>query len=175
MKNKNKNPLLESLKKKIKGTLEDYRHSIIFHRYPDHLFDNVKYFVMFIGYAHSGHSLIGAFLDAHPNMVVSNELHALPLFAKYNYDKYKIYKLILDNSIKCATDQDRTNTGYNYYIPNLYQGKFENLEVIGDKKGGASAVYNLKHPEVMERLVKLFGPSLKVIQVIRNPYDNISA
>ena len=57
---------------------------------------------------------------------------------------------------KCAASKDRTNTGYNYYTPNLYQGKFEKLEVIGDKKGGATAVYNLKHPEVMDNIIKLF-------------------
>jgi hypothetical protein len=130
---------------------------------------------MFIGYAHSGHSVVGAILDAHPNMIIANELHALPKFKRYKYDKNKIFKLIMDNSRKSASNQDRTNTGYNYYIPNLYQGKFENLEVIGDKKGGASSVYNLKHPEVLENLIKIFGTSLKLIHVVRNPYDNISA
>lgn len=167
--------IFKRLNKKIKDQIDEYRKSVIFRRYPAQLFDNVRYYVMFIGYAHSGHSLVGALLDAHPNMVVANELHALPLFKKYNYDKYKIFKLVMDNSVKCAAMQDRTNTGYNYYIPNLYQGKYERLEVVGDKKGGATAVYNLKYPEVMDNLIKLLGSSLKVIHVVRNPYDNISA
>jgi len=155
--------------------LEELRNYLIFSRYSDRLFDDVKYYTMFIGYAHSGHSVVGAILDAHPNMIIANELHALPKFKRYKYVKNKIFKLILDNSRKSASNQDRTNTGYNYYIPNLYQGKFENLEVIGDKKGGASSVYNLKHPEVLENLIKIFGTSLKLIHVVRNPYDNISA
>jgi hypothetical protein len=169
------NKLFKQLEKKVKSIVEDHKHSVIFNKYPDDIFKDVKYYVMFIGYAHSGHSLIGALLDAHPNMIISNELHALPLFANYNYDKYKIFKLILDNSIRCAAIKDRTNTGYNYYIPNLYQGKFEKLEVIGDKKGGATAVHNLKHPEVMDNIIKLCGSSLKIIHVLRNPYDNITA
>lgn len=168
-------PLPKKWDKKMNSLIEKYRHSFIFYRYSDRLFQNVRFYMMFLGYAHSGHSLVGALLDAHPNMIVSNELHALPLFEKYHYDKYKIFKLILDNSIQCAKKQERINTGYNYYIPILYQGTYKKLEVIGDKKGGASSVYTMKHPGTMEHLISVLGTSLKVIHVIRNPYDNISA
>jgi hypothetical protein len=101
------NKLFKQLGKKVKSIVEDRKHSAIFNKYPDDIFNDVKYYVMFIGYAHSGHSLIGALLDAHPNMIISNELHALPLFANYNYDKYKIFKLILDNSIRLRTGRIR--------------------------------------------------------------------
>lgn len=139
------------------------------------IFADVKYYLMFMGYAHSGHSVVGAILDAHPKMIVANELHALPKFAEYDYDKDKIFELILENSREMARQGARTNTGYNYNIPDLYQGRFERLEVIGDKKGGASAVYHSRHPEVLDRVIALLGPALKVVHVVRNPYDNISA
>jgi hypothetical protein len=139
------------------------------------LFSDIKYYAMFMGYAHSGHSVVGAVLDAHPNMVIANELHALPKFAENNYDVEPVFEMILENSRAMARHGSRTNTGYNYNIPSLFQGRFERLEVIGDKKGGASAVHHSRHPQVLYRLIQQLGPRLKVLHVVRNPYDNISA
>lgn len=36
------------------------------------LYNGVQTFLFFIGYARSGHSLIGAVLDAHPEIIISN-------------------------------------------------------------------------------------------------------
>ena len=163
----------------MKGTYDGVRGALgltrLAWRYPKHMFADVKYYAMFMGYAHSGHSVVGAILDAHPNMVIANELHALREFHHHEFNKYKIFRLIMENSRTMADKNLRKNTGYNYNIPNLYQGRFERLEVIGDKKGGASSVYCQKHPEVFETIIRMFGSSLKVIHVVRNPYDNISA
>ncbi|MBD3307302.1 sulfotransferase [candidate division KSB3 bacterium] len=150
-------------------------HQKILAKYPDSVFDHVKYYVLFIGHGRSGHSLVGAILDAHPNIVIANELHALPLFTLYNYATRKIFKLILDRALEGASYQGWNNTGYNYNLPGLYQGSYEQLEVIGDKKGGGSVRYCLKHPEILDELIRYLGPILKVIYVVRNPYDCLSA
>ncbi len=155
--------------------MKNFEHSFIFNKYPNKLFDTVKYYVMFVGHGHSGHSLVGAILDAHPNIVISNELHVLPLFEQYGYDKLKVFKLILDNSINRALAQGWNNTGYTYNIPELYQGRYEKLSVLGDKKAGGTIRYSLEHPEVLNNLLSQFADSLKLIYVIRNPYDVISA
>jgi len=143
--------------------------------YPDSLFDQVKCYAMFIGHARSGHSLVGAILDAHPNIVIANELHALPLFQRYDCDRLKVFKLILAWS-QNATDQDRwARDFYNYRIDGLFQGRYQALEVIGDKKGGASTRYFLNHPRFARRFIQEMGALLRIILVIRNPYDTISA
>ena len=36
------------------------------------LYNGVQTFLFFVGYARSGHSLIGAVLDAHPEIIISN-------------------------------------------------------------------------------------------------------
>ena len=38
--------------------------------------ESLKYYCMFIGYPSSGHSVVGAFIDAHRNAIVSHELNA---------------------------------------------------------------------------------------------------
>ena len=38
--------------------LQEARHRWIFMKYNDRLFDDLKNYVMFIGYAHSGHSVV---------------------------------------------------------------------------------------------------------------------
>ena len=167
--------ILQKVKGAWGGALQALEMARVSLRYPKHIFADVKYYAMFMGYAHSGHSVVGALLDAHPRMVIANELHALRELHYHEFDKYKLFRLILENSRIMAVKKVRTNTGYNYNIPHLYQGRFEKLEVIGDKKGGASSVYHHRHPEVLETLIRIFGPTLKVIHVVRNPYDNISA
>ena len=43
----------------------------------DSQIDGVERFVLFIGHARSGHSIIGSMMDAHPNMVISHEFQVL--------------------------------------------------------------------------------------------------
>lgn len=167
--------ILKKAKVKYGGARQALEIAAFSLRYPKHIFANVRYFVIFMGNAHSGHSVVGALLDAHPRMVIANELHALRELHCNECDKYRLFRLILENSRMMSTKKIRTNTGYNYNIPHFYQGRFERLEVIGDKKGGASSVYYRRHPEVLEKLIQIFGSTLKVIHVVRNPYDNISA
>ena len=40
-------------------------------------FAGIGSFLMFVGHPRSGHSLVGALIDAHPNAVVAHELDAL--------------------------------------------------------------------------------------------------
>ncbi len=40
---------------------------------PKHVIDGVEKFVFFLGWARSGHSIVGSLMDAHPNMVIANE------------------------------------------------------------------------------------------------------
>ncbi len=40
-------------------------------------FKEVKYFVQFMSFPRSGHSLIGSILDAHPQAIISHELNSM--------------------------------------------------------------------------------------------------
>ena len=132
---------------------------------PDH-------FALFIGYPRSGHSLVGSLLDAHPHITLAHELHALrqvrrgvPPDALRRYIRY--------NAIGYA-QFGRSQTGYSYEVPGQYQGFTGDSRVLGDKKGGGSAGYLRKHPELLQRLEDGLECPLRFVHVVRNPFDNIA-
>ncbi len=135
-------------------------------------FKSVDKYCMFIGYPRSGHSIVGSLLDAHPNIVMANELNALELFKK-GINKREIYYYLLQNSRKNAT-LGRQQTGYSYEVPHQWQGKFQSIKVIGDKKGGTSSRMIREYPEILDILLQQLDVPVKFIHVTRNPYDNIS-
>ncbi len=137
-------------------------------------FTHINSYVFFIGYPRSGHSLIGSLLDAHQEMVISNELNSLYFFHK-NYFRHQIFYFILRNSINHAK-AGRSNSDYNYKVPEQWQGTYKNIICIGDKKGGKSSAI-LGEPNYLDLLNKIENISqtkLKIIHVIRNPFDNVS-
>ena len=106
--------------------------------------NKVKNFVLFIGYPRSGHSIVGALLDAHPHVVISHELCVLQTWRtsrkeKKKYSKYDMFKEILKNTEKTLKghgfrSMNLTRKYYTLNVPGLYQGKYENyIQVIGDK------------------------------------------
>lgn len=136
-------------------------------------FGNVKTYCMFIGYSRSGHSIIGSILDAHLNIVIGHELDALKFVGK-GFSKNQIFSLLLDSS-KQFTKNKRIWEGYSYLVPNQWHSTFDQLLVIGDKKG-QSTVRRLKQDfKTFDKLqAKLKNIDIKFIHVYRNPYDNIA-
>lgn len=135
-------------------------------------FKDVEKYCIFVGYQRSGSSLIGALLDAHPNAVIAHELNVMRYF-KAKFNKNQIYYLLQKNSEEYAA-QGRNWSGYSYQVPNQWQGKFEKIKIIGDKKAALSAIEISKHPELLEQIRKTVKVPLKVIHIMRNPYDNIT-
>ncbi len=133
-------------------------------------FEAVKTFVFFVGYPRSGHSLVGALLDAHPSAVVSHELNALELL-RQGASRNQLFGSILAKSRYFHSTGNRWS-GYSYRVDGLYQGRFQRLDVIGDKKGGGSSRLFAECPELIDRLRDL-GCTIKVIHIVRNPWDNI--
>jgi len=137
-----------------------------------HLFDTVERYCMFIGYARSGHTLIGSLLDAHPGAVIANELDALRYVAG-GLDRRQLFATIADNA-RAAAEAGRMQTGYSYHVPNQHQGRCESPRVIGDKKGGVSTRRLAADPALLTTLATLVGVPIKVLHVTRNPFDNIA-
>ena len=135
-----------------------------------HRFDDVQTFCMFIGYPRSGHTLVGSLLDAHRHIVTGLELDALR-YVKFGFSRRQLFSLLAENSERHA-EQGRQWTGYSYQVPNQWQGRVEKLQVIGDKRGGDSSRRLAKDFSLFEKLRLLVGVPLKVVHVVRNPYDN---
>jgi hypothetical protein len=135
-------------------------------------FEQIEAFCLFIGYPKSGHSLVGALLDAHPNIVIAHELDCLRcLRAGLNRDL--IFSLLLE--ISGDFDRERHSwNGFSYHVDNQWQGRFQQLKVIGDKKGGGSSIQFLQYPRLLDRLYLTLGLPVKFIHITRHPRDNIA-
>lgn len=135
-----------------------------------HLFDGVETFVMFIGYPRSAHTLVGFLLDAHPNIVVASQTSGLK-YLKHGFTKEQLFYVMLQNSQRVAKI-GRGQRPYSYQVPNQWQGRFQNLKIIGDSTG----LTRLRRtPTLLSFLKRRLGRvELKLIHCIRNPYDNIS-
>lgn len=135
-------------------------------------FRQVNTYCMFIGYPRSGHSLIGFLLDAHPNITISHELGALK-YIHAGFKRTQLFQLIRENS-QAITAAGCKPGAYAYAVPHQWQGKAESLKVIGDKQGQGAALRLQARPWLLDRLRHTLGLPLKIIHVVRNPYDNIS-
>lgn len=65
--------------------------------------------------------------------------------------------------------------GYSYAVAGQWQGRFDTLEVIGDKSKSAQAVtWITSRPALLEELVRVTRTRIRMMHVIRNPYDTIA-
>ncbi|MEL7221409.1 MAG: sulfotransferase [Bacteroidota bacterium] len=154
---------------KIKCYLRSLPGLLAYNRYQD-----LEAYLMFIGYPRSGHSLLGSLLDAHPDMVIAHELDALYYF-KARYHAYQIYHLILEKAYQ-FTAEGRQWMGYDYNVPGQWHGRYRKLKVIGDKSGGRSSrrMKRPKGPNHLQKVIRYTGKKVKIIHMVRNPFDNIS-
>jgi len=134
--------------------------------------NNLETLCLFIGYPRSGHSLVGSLLDAHPEMIVAHEADLLDYFQE-GFSRRQLLYVLLENS-RVFTRHGRAWTDYSYEVPNQYNGRFETLKVIGDKKGLKTAFALDEDPGLAERLRECMGVPVKLVHVTRNPFDNIS-
>ncbi|MGH8544811.1 MAG: sulfotransferase, partial [Gammaproteobacteria bacterium] len=111
-------------------------------------------------------------LDAHPNAIISDEVNALRVL-EAGFSKNQLFYLLLRNSRRLA-ESGRQRTGYTYDIAGQWQGRCDELLVIGDKMGGASATRLRAKPFLLPNLERKLGVKTKLVHVIRNPYDIIS-
>ena len=136
------------------------------------LFGKVGTHCMFIGYSRSGHSLIGALLDAHPAIVIANEL-GLPEYVRAHFSRQQILHLLLENARSFA-ESGCWPGRYGYAVPGQWQGKFRSLKVVGDKQGEGAVLRLRARPWLLPRLRTVLGGRMKFIHVIRNPFDTVT-
>ena len=103
--------------------------------------------------------------------VISHELDA-PQLVLAGCTRDVLYSRIL---ARAAWFNLRGNTSnYAYQVPNGWQGRFETLRVIGDKRGDSAALWLGLHPDLLARLNSTTGVPLRLVHVVRNPFDNIA-
>jgi hypothetical protein len=138
-------------------------------------FDEVRAYCMFVGIGRSGHSLVGTLLDAHRQAVIGHEVNALRHF-EAGLSRDEVYSLIIDNSRQFTLDGFAPGgDDYDRVVPNSWHGRFESLLLIGDKRGGATTRRLRKSPELLDRVRQIVGVPIRVVHVLRNPYDNIAS
>jgi hypothetical protein len=136
-------------------------------------FAEVERFVLFIGYPHSGSSMVGSLLNAHPEMVISQEVDVLR-YVRPGITRNQLFALVLDGDRRFE-GLGRRWMGTDYAVANASQGHFDRLRVIGDKDAGPSARRLGANPRLLDRLRGAVGVPLRVLHISRNPFDNIAS
>jgi len=150
-----------------------YLKSLLLGGLRNNRYDSVESFILFVGYPRSGHTLVAALLDAHPEIVMSIEWAALS-HLKMGYTRNQMYYSIERNARLFTNRLNNTWTGYSYKVPGMWQGKYKTIKHIGDKLAGQTTMMLLTDPELLDKLEQKISVPIKIIHVIRNPYDTIT-
>jgi hypothetical protein len=141
-------------------------------------FREARTYCLFLGHARSGHSIVGALLDAHPRIVLADEFDALEYLDKH-FSKAQILYL----SSKIARDQARRNrvkrgragSTYSYLVPGQWQGRSPGATVVGASHAGESVRRLDGDPTLLGRFEQRMRPmDVRFVHVVRNPYDNLA-
>jgi len=132
---------------------------------------STRCFVMIIGNARSGSTLLGAVLDGHPRAVVANESAAsFQLWRGWNGPD--ILRDVLDNASQMAAE-GRLSEGYRYQVGPPPEAKPEPL-VAGDKAWNPALLILHGNPHLLGSLEERLGIPVRLVHAIRNPYDVIA-
>jgi sulfotransferase family protein len=135
----------------------------------------LRSFCLFIGYPRSGHSLLGALLDAHPDIAIAHEVNALGLVAEYDLSRRELFHTLLRRSeADAARKAGRRATGYSYAVPGQWQGQIRTLRVIGSKAGEKTTLRLGRNLGELTKLRRIARTPVKLVHVTRNPYDSIA-
>jgi hypothetical protein len=121
--------------------------------------------------------MIGALLDAHPDAIVADEVRALE-YVSAGFQRDQLFHILLRGSrreLLKGRVTARRLTPYSYFVPGQWQGRYERLLVIGDGAAGSSTHRFAVDPNLLPHLQSLMaGIDVRLIHVIRNPFDPIS-
>ncbi len=131
----------------------------------------LKTYTLFMGCQKSGHSLLGALLDAHADAIVSYQLDSFDLFQKEN-NRIRFFKALLvdarDTIITAKAEKKP-------YVVDSWQGRHRFIRTIGGRQGTIWALQIAKDPTLLDKLKDLAEVPVRVINVSRNPYDAVAS
>ncbi len=137
------------------------------------MFASVRTYVLFLGHSRSGHSLIGSLLNAHPNVLMTHELGALR-FIRARFSRNQLFWLHYAKD-RHFEQKHRQWTGYDFRVPNQWQGRFDQLQVIGDKRGAMTTIGLQRWPHLLGRIQRTVRAPVRFIHTCRHPLDNIAS
>ena len=145
-------------------------------RAPDR-FARVRTFCFFVGHNKSGASLLGGLLDAHSHVVLADEVDALR-YVEVGFTRDQIFQL-LERGSRSEARKGRVTARrlqpYSYQVPGQWQGNAAVPFVVGDSTTGTSTRRLGARPDLCQRVRRIMpGVDVRLIQVIRNPFDPIS-
>lgn len=139
---------------------------------PNTSLSKIERYCLFMGAPRNGHSLVGALLDAHPEMIIAHEM-GVAKFRTAHFSKRQIELLLLSNSKQHAA-RGRRHIHYSHAVPDQWQGSFQNLRVLGDKHGEGFLLSVQARPWLADTVIESMSPCC-FIHVIRNPFDAIAS
>jgi hypothetical protein len=134
--------------------------------------ESLRTYCAFVGVGRSGHSLVGSLINAHPNAVIAHELNALR-FVRAGVPRSIVLAMILSRD-QHFEKIGRNWTGYDYRVEGTAQGSFDEVLVIGDKKGGGTGKLLESSRDLFSLVRDVMGLDLRVIHHIRHPLDNVA-
>jgi hypothetical protein len=146
------------------------------HKNPG-LFEEVHAFCLFVGNNKSGSSMLGSILDAHRNVILADEEDALQ-YIPAGFRRDQIFHILLRGSrremMKGRVTARRLGA-YSFQVPGQWQGRYEKIKVIGDTTTGTTTRRLAQDPGLLGQMRAVMADiPVKLIQVIRNPFDTIS-
>ena len=130
-----------------------------------------------IGHMKSGGTMLGALLDAHPQVAFADETDAVRYFAagfRREQICYLLEKGARREAMKGRVTARRLEP-YSFEVPGQSQGRADSLDVVGDSKAGITTQRLGADPDLVSRIQnRLDGTELKFFHVVRNPFDPIS-
>ena len=75
---------------------------------------------------------MGSLLNAHPEILIAHELDALG-YVEHHFGRTQVFALLLERDRDFAS-MGRRWMGYDYVVPDQFQGRWTTLKVIGDKR-----------------------------------------
>jgi hypothetical protein len=92
-------------------------------------FPDVQAFCLFVGYSRSGHSLVGALLDAHPEITVAHEANVLELVIEENLSRRVLFETLLENARRQAEHpRGRHGSGVSGELSLVMAGGIQSVE-----------------------------------------------
>lgn len=145
-------------------------------QFPDQ-FADLRTCFLFVGHTKSGGTLLGSLLDAHPLVMCSDELGlARILIARRDADA--AFRLVARNSAREARRgrvTSRRLDPYAFQVPGQSQGAADSPVAVGDSRAGPTTRLLAARPGSLDELrAVLETVSLRLIQVVRNPFDPIA-
>jgi hypothetical protein len=140
-------------------------------------FATVRTYCCFIGHNKSGSSMLGGLLDAHPRVVVSDELDALR-YVDAGFRRDQLFTLLRRGATAEARGgrvTARRLEPYSYAVEGWCQGQADRPLVMGDTTTGTTTRRLGSDPALLDLLHTVMAPAdVRFVQVIRNPFDPIS-